>query len=73
VNWHNVWGAENLHVTLEHERDSSKVNVFCAISKEKVYGPFFFMKNNFIFQQDGTPPHFHIIVQKHLNTHLTRR
>ena len=29
VNWHNV-------------RDSPKVNVFCAISNEKVYGPFFF-------------------------------
>jgi hypothetical protein len=43
VNRHNVrvWGTENPHVTLEHERDSPKVNVFCAISKEKVYGPFF--------------------------------
>jgi hypothetical protein len=44
VNRHNVhiWGTENPHVSLEHERDSPKVNVFCAISKEKVYGPFFF-------------------------------
>jgi hypothetical protein len=48
VNRHNVrvWGTENPHVTLEHERDSSKVNVFCAISKEKVYGPFFFVENS---------------------------
>jgi hypothetical protein len=37
------WGTEN-HVTLEHERDSPKVNVLCAVSKEKVYGPFFCME-----------------------------
>jgi hypothetical protein len=37
VNRHNVrvWGTENPHVTLEHERDSPKVNVFCAISKRR--------------------------------------
>jgi hypothetical protein len=47
VNRHNVrvWGTENPHVTFEHERDSPKVNVFCAIPKEKVYGPFFFAEN----------------------------
>jgi hypothetical protein len=47
VNRHNVrvWGTENPHVTLEHERDSPKVNVFCAILKEKVSGPFFFVEN----------------------------
>jgi hypothetical protein len=27
---------------LEHERDSPKLNVFCAISHWKIYGPFFF-------------------------------
>jgi hypothetical protein len=27
---------------VEHQRDSPKVNVFCAISSQKVYGPFFF-------------------------------
>jgi hypothetical protein len=36
-----VWGSENPQVACEHERDSSKVNVFCAISNKKVYGPFF--------------------------------
>lgn len=44
VNRHNVriWGTGNPHATLEHQRDSPKVNVFCAISHAKVYGPFFF-------------------------------
>jgi len=27
---------------VEHQRESSKINVFCAISSQKVYGPFFF-------------------------------
>ncbi|GFG35807.1 hypothetical protein Cfor_03971 [Coptotermes formosanus] len=44
VNRHNVriWGTENPHATMEHVRDSPKVNVFCAVSSCKVYGPFFF-------------------------------
>lgn len=47
VNKHNVriWGEENPHVTVEHERDSPKVNVFCAISKNHVHGPSFFEGN----------------------------
>jgi hypothetical protein len=71
--------------------------MFYAISKEKVYGPFFFVENavmgnsyldmltlwflpqveedsnDFIFQQDGAPPHFHMAVRNHLKTHLPRR
>ena len=35
-----IWGSENPRETLVHVRDSPKVNVFCAISKFKVYGPF---------------------------------
>jgi len=44
VNRHNVriWGTENPHVTIEYVRDSPKVNVFCAVSSYKVYGPFYF-------------------------------
>ena len=44
VNHYNVriWGTENPHVTMEHVRDSPKVNVFCAVFSCKVYGPFFF-------------------------------
>jgi hypothetical protein len=37
-----IWGSENPHAYVEHQRDSPKVNVFCAILSEKVYGPFFF-------------------------------
>ncbi|GBM52585.1 hypothetical protein AVEN_84075-1 [Araneus ventricosus] len=42
VNRHNVrvWGTELPHVILEQERDSPKVNVFCAISKTKLYETF---------------------------------
>ncbi|CAM1310188.1 Uncharacterised protein g5380 [Pycnogonum litorale] len=36
-----IWGEENPHATIEHQRDSPKVNVFCAISKNRVHGPFF--------------------------------
>ena len=44
VNKHNtrIWGTKYPHLTLEHVRDSPKVNVFCAILKKRVYGPFFF-------------------------------
>jgi hypothetical protein len=34
----------NPRVFLEPVRDSPKVNVFYAVSKERVYGPFFFME-----------------------------
>jgi hypothetical protein len=36
-----IWGSENPHVSLERVRDSPKVILFCALSKERVYGPFF--------------------------------
>jgi transposase len=37
-----IWGTENSHVMVEQERDSSKVNMFCAISLHRLYGQFFF-------------------------------
>jgi hypothetical protein len=37
-----IWGSENPHAYVEHQRDCPKVNVFCAVSSQKVYGPFFF-------------------------------
>jgi hypothetical protein len=78
---------------VEHQRDSPKVNVFCAISSQKVYSPFFFAEetvtgktyldmlqlwlmpqlqniSTFIFQQDGSPAHFHCEVRQYLNTML---
>jgi hypothetical protein len=46
VNRHNVriWGTEASHVDIEHERDSPKVNVFCATSCRWVCGPFLFCR-----------------------------
>ena len=99
VNRHNVriWGEENPHATIEHERDSPKMNVFCAISKNHVHGPFFFEGNligdvylqmlqnwlmnelmanqheNFIYQQDGAPPHWKLTVRAYLNDDLPKR
>jgi len=43
-----IWGSENPHAYVEHLRDSPKVNVFCAISIQKVYGPFFFAEETVI-------------------------
>jgi hypothetical protein len=43
-----IWGSQNLRVSLEHVRDSSKVNVFCALSKGIVFGPFFFMETTIV-------------------------
>jgi len=37
-----IWGSENPHAYVEHQCDSPKVNVFCAISSEKGYSPFLF-------------------------------
>ena len=37
-----IWESENPHAYVEHQRDSPDVNVFCAISSQIVYGPFFF-------------------------------
>ena len=44
VNCRNVGigGSENPHAYVEHQRDSPNVNAFCAVSSQKVYGPFFF-------------------------------
>lgn len=41
---HNV-RTEPPHVVIEHERDSPEVNVFCAISCTRIFGPFFFVEN----------------------------
>lgn len=99
VNRHNVriWAVENPHAFVQQIRNSPKVNVFCAISRFKVYGPFFFCEKtvtghvyldmlenwlmpqletdsaDFIFQQDGAPPHFHHDVRHFLNRRLENR
>ncbi|KAJ4433763.1 hypothetical protein ANN_16075 [Periplaneta americana] len=44
VNTHNVriWGSANPHEMVQLQQDSPKLNSFCAISRRKIYGPFFF-------------------------------
>jgi hypothetical protein len=37
-----IWGSENPQAYVQHQRDSPKVNVFCAVSSQKLQGPFFF-------------------------------
>ena len=39
-----IWGSENPHETLQHICDSPQINVFFALSKQKVYSPFFFQE-----------------------------
>ncbi|PSN39759.1 hypothetical protein C0J52_26800 [Blattella germanica] len=72
-------------VIVEHVRDSPKCNFFCALSNKKVYGPFFFAEatvnghsylsdvSNFVFQQDGAPPHFHNDVREYLDENLPHK
>ncbi|PSN30563.1 hypothetical protein C0J52_28126 [Blattella germanica] len=44
VNKNNVriWSTQHHNAYIEYQRDSPKVNVFCAISNRHVYRPFFF-------------------------------
>jgi hypothetical protein len=37
-----IWGKERSHEFVEHERDSPKVNVWCALRRDRVIGPHFF-------------------------------
>ena len=47
VNHHNVRirGTHHPHETVEHQRDFSKVTVFCVVALDKVYNIFFFEGN----------------------------
>jgi hypothetical protein len=49
INRHNVyiWGLESPRVVLENERESPKINVWCALMHNKVTGPFFFLSASF--------------------------
>lgn len=53
VNKHNcrIWGDENPRAYNEFERDSPKLNVWCAVSKSEIYGPFFFSRSNSEWKQ----------------------
>jgi hypothetical protein len=37
-----IWGTQKPQEIIEYEGDSPKVNVFCILSRRKLYGPFFF-------------------------------
>jgi hypothetical protein len=37
-----IWANELPHEFVEHERDSPKVNLWCALSRDRVIGPYFF-------------------------------
>lgn len=47
VHCHNVriWAIENPHAYVEYERNSPKVNVWCAIGRDRIVGPFFFAES----------------------------
>jgi hypothetical protein len=42
-----IWRTEQPHAQIEHQRDSPKLNVFSALSGEKMHDPFFFTEENF--------------------------
>lgn len=42
-----IWVIQNPPKILEHQRDSTKETVFCAISKKVVYVSFFFERATF--------------------------
>ena len=46
VNRHNcrIWGTEKPNGFMEWERETPKVNVWLALTKRKIYGPFFFLE-----------------------------
>ncbi|GBO33616.1 hypothetical protein AVEN_64562-1 [Araneus ventricosus] len=92
-----IWGTEKPSTVIEHDHASAKVNVFCAISSRKLYGPFFFFSErsvtsnvyldmlevwlmpqldsdstDYIFQQDGAPPHWNMEVRTFLKQHLPK-
>jgi hypothetical protein len=39
-----IWGSEHPHATVEHIRDSPKVNVWCGLLHDCLIRPFFFAK-----------------------------
>ena len=77
VNHRNVriWDSENPHANVEHQRDSPKVSVFCAISSQKVHGPFFFAEETItgMTYLDMLQTVANATVAKHTNVHIPAR
>ena len=42
-----IFGEHHLHETIEHQRDSPKVNIFYAVFYDKVYDLFFLRKHRY--------------------------
>jgi hypothetical protein len=86
VNCHNVqiWGTAHPHTTTEHERDSPKQNVFCAIFFTNIYRSSFFaettvsgfsyldMLENWLFPQLNQDSDDHIFQQDGALPHFYR-
>jgi hypothetical protein len=68
-----IWRSENT-AYVKHQRDSPKVNVFCAISSQKVYSPFFFAEETV---SDDISGHVAAVanatVAKHTDIHIPAR
>jgi hypothetical protein len=71
VHRHNVrmWGNEPPYVSMEHQRDSPKVNLWCAIGRDRIIGPFFFAEQtvtgkNFLDMLEGYPLNIDYILNK---------
>lgn len=62
-----IWASENPHVYTEYERNSPKVNVWCALMHNKIIGPFFYGTNCDVKQ---LPRHVAVICSA---TNSTRR
>lgn len=86
-----IWGDERPNDVNEHTLHSPSVMVWCAISKDRVIGPYFFengtvtgelyknmlsqyafprfsrLRPDYIFMQDGAPPHYSNRVRAYLN------
>jgi len=61
---------------VEHQRDSSKFNVFCAISSQQVHGPFFFAEET-VTGWHGISGHIATVTDataaKHTDVHIPAR
>ncbi|CAF1680033.1 unnamed protein product, partial [Adineta ricciae] len=88
INKHNVryWSEDNPHATIETVMNSPKLNVWCAMSRTHLIGPFFFegdtvngekylsmLQNFFLPEQDGAPPHFAVDVRQYLDHQFPQR
>ena len=70
-----IWVSGNPHAHVQHQRDSPKVNVFCVIFSQKVYGPFFFAEETItgMTYLDMLQTVANAIVAKYTDVHIPAR